>query len=194
MHFQTSKTALQAAVQKTQGILAERSIAKIGIKAEKDLITIYCSDTLMSVFTHLVGQVKSEGTVFLPSKIFADLVRELPDGEVQIEKKGHEVLVKAGGDSFKMNMAVIDDGNWPLAQDFSSSTNLASLPAARLKYAIDQVLSCIQVQSSRNYGMVGYIHRNEQNSCRIVGSDGFRLSYCDFKTDLPLTFWPKVYQ
>jgi DNA polymerase III sliding clamp (beta) subunit (PCNA family) len=44
------------------------------------------------------------------------------------------------------------------------------------------------MDSARNYGAVGYLHRAEDRKLRLVGTDGFRLSYCDVKIDLPEEF------
>ena len=53
---------------------------------------------------------------------------------------------------------------------------------------IEQVQFCVAQDSPRNYGTVAFLHKPTKETCRLVGTDGFRLSYCEVQTPVPDSF------
>ena len=50
---------------------------------------------------------------------------------------------------------------------------------------IEQVQFCVAQDSPRNYGSVASYTSPTVRACRLVGTDGFRLSYCEVETAMP---------
>ncbi len=183
-----SKPLLNLAIQRVQGAITERSLAHIGLKSEAGQIHITAADRMLAVFSTFPADVKGEGVVFLPAKIFSDVVRELPDGNVLLETVDQQLRITAGERSeFTMKIPLVDEAVWRDPPSFDSS-NTADLPAGKLVYMIEQVQFCVSQDSPRNYGTVGYLHRPAKGGIRLVGSDGFRLSYCEVELPLPDEF------
>lgn len=189
MKVQIAKDFLNTAVNRTQGTISDRTLAQIGLRAGPDgAFTVAATDTILAVYSCMKAEVAQEGTVFVPGRIFSDVVKELPDGLVQLESQKSQLVITAGKQNeFVMKLPLIEDGLWkePLAIE---SANCAELPTSKLSYMIDQVQFCVAQESSRNYGSVGYLHRPDQSKLRLVGTDGFRLSFCDLSLDLPANF------
>ncbi len=180
MHVKVAKNFLSTAVHRLQGTVSDRSLAQIGLRATSDgLLKVSATDHVLAVFSTLNGEILTEGTAFVPGRLFSDVVRELPEGVVTLKQTKTQLEITAGKDQeFLMRLPLIEDGVWkePAAID---GRNVAELPTDRLSYMIEQVQFCVAQESSRNYGSVGFLHRPTNGALRLVGTDGFRLSFCD---------------
>ena len=88
---------------------------------------------------------------------------------------------------FNMTVRLIEDLVWPEKPNLEASGDVV-LNTDQLSYMISQVQFCVAMESPHNYGAVGFLHRNSEDGLRLVGTDGFRLSYCDLNVDLPNNF------
>ncbi len=184
------KSLLNLATSRVQGAMAERSMAQIGLNAKNDRIHVTAADQALAIFNDLAAEVTEEGIVFVPAKLFSDVVRELPDGVVSLEREGGFLKIQAGPkNEFSMRLPIVEEAQWrdPPAVDYE---NAAVLPIAKISYMIDQVDSCVSTDCTRNYGTVAYLHRvgTSKDTLRLVGTDSFRLSYCDVRTSMPDAF------
>lgn len=184
------KSLLNLATTRVQGAMAERAMAQIGLKAKDARLHVTAADQGLAIFNDLPAQVKNEGMVFVPAKLFSDVVRELPEGVVQLERDQNFLKILAGPkNEFSMKLPIIEDAQWrdPPMIDYE---NTAVLPVAKINYMIEQVDTCISTDSTRNYGTVAHFHRTGagKDTLRLVGTDSFRLSYCDIRVDMPDSF------
>lgn len=185
MKIQIAKNLLVTATNRVQGAITERSLAQIGLHAMPGQLQVAATDRILAVYSTLASEVTQPGTVFVPAKLFSEVVKELPDGPVHLVKEAAYLLITAGGKGeFTMKLPIVDDVVWRDPPDISSD-NAAELPSSRLSYMIDQVQFCVAHDSPRNYGAVGFLHKPTKESCRLVGTDGFRLSYCEIATPMP---------
>ena len=53
---------------------------------------------------------------------------------------------------------------------------------------LEQVNFCIFQDSPRNYGTIGYLHKDNEKRIKLVGTDGFRLSLCSLDLKTPESF------
>jgi DNA polymerase-3 subunit beta len=188
MKVTLSKADINTVVHRSQGAIADKTLAYMGMKTEGNQLHFVIADRIIVVFNTIDCSTEIEGTCFVPARLFSDLVRELPEGVVLLEKKDTFLHVIAGkNQEFRMKLPVVDNKGWQERPQISQE-NSAAIPSDKLHYLIDQVQFCISTESPRNFGMVGYFHKPESNKLRIVGSDGFRLSYADFFWDIPTGF------
>jgi DNA polymerase-3 subunit beta len=180
-----SKPLLNLAIQRVQGAITERTLAHIGLKTDTRGLHVTAADRMLAIFSTFPATVAREGVAFIPAKIFSDVVRELPEGNINLQTLDRQLCITAGERrEFTMKIPLVEDTTWRDPPGFDTS-NSAELSAAKLGYMIDQVQFCVSHDSPRNYGTVGYLHRPSKGAgIRLVGSDGFRLSYCE--VDLPL--------
>ena len=74
------------------------------IEATEEGITLTCSDGSLTIETNLCADVREEGRAVLPGKLFTELCRKLPGGEVTI-KVGDNHMASIRCMSFKSNLA-----------------------------------------------------------------------------------------
>ena len=188
MKIQLPKHLLSTATNRMQGAIAERSLSQIGLSALNGTVQVAATDRVLSVYSCLDCEINEPGVCFVPARLFSDLVKELPEGQVKLERQGNYLVITAGHtDEFTMKLPVIDEAVWIDPPAYQCRIT-ADLPAAKVAYMIDQVQFCIVPESPRNYGTVGFLHKPSDNTCRLVGTDGFRLSYCEVETSLPQGF------
>ncbi len=190
LNLKIDRNLLSLAMARVQGAMAERNLAHVGLNARKGRLYVAAADQALAIFNDFPCEIKNEGVVFVPAKIFSDLTRELPEGLVHLEKDGNNLKVTAGPNKeFTMKLPLIEETQWRDSPSVEYE-NTASVPVAKLAYMIDQVGTCIATDSPRNYGTVAYMHRpsSDKSSLRLVGTDSFRLSFCDIRIDMPDAF------
>lgn len=188
MKLKIAKSQLSSATARVQGAVSDRTLAQIGIKAASDMVHFSATDRVLAVYCNFPCKVDAAGMVFVPAKLFSDVVKELPDTEVELKLSGSQLVITAGkANEFVMKLPTIDEASWRDAPALKTE-NSAEIPAKKLAYMIDQVQFCVAQDSPRNYGTVAYVHKPDGETCRMVGTDGFRLSYCEINTPMPDSF------
>jgi DNA polymerase-3 subunit beta len=188
MKIKIAKSKLSNATARVQGAISDRSLAQIGIKAEKGQAHFSATDRVLAVYCNFECVVEAAGTVFVPAKLFSDVVKELPDTEVELKLTGTQLIISAGkSNEFVMKLPIMEESTWrdiPVIK----TENSAEISGKKLSYMIDQVQFCVAQDSPRNYGTVAYLHKPDGETCRLVGTDGFRLSYCEINVPMPDSF------
>jgi DNA polymerase-3 subunit beta len=189
-HLTIDRNLLSLAMARVQGAMAERNLAHVGLNAKKGRLYVAAADSALAIFNDFPCDIHKEGTVFVGAKLFSDLARELPEGPVHLERDNANLKVSAGPNrEFMMKLPVINDIQWrePPTIEYNNS---ASIPVSKLTYMIEQVSSCVATDAPRNYGTVAFLHRpvGDKQHLRLVGTDSFRLSYCDVRIDMPDAF------
>jgi len=188
MKIKIAKSKLSNATNRVQGAISDRSLAQIGIKAENEQAYFSATDRVLAVYCNFECTVETAGTVFVPAKLFSDVVKELPDTEVELKLTGTQLIISAGkSNEFVMKLPIMEEASWrdvPIIK----TENSAEISGKKLSYMIDQVQFCVAQDSPRNYGTVAYLHKPDGDTCRMVGTDGFRLSYCEINVPMPDSF------
>jgi DNA polymerase-3 subunit beta len=188
MKLKIKKSELSQATSRSQGAISDRSLVYLGLKAEEGVLSVSVADRVLVVYSELDAEVTEKGSAFVPARLFSDVVRELPEGDVFLEAEESFIKITAGASKeFVMKLPKIQDKEWkePPVVD---SDNMADLPAEKFQYMIDQVQFCVAQESPRNYGAVGFLHKPGDGQLRLVGTDGFRLSYSEINMGLPKSF------
>src|SRR5690606_5355270 len=74
----------------------DREMSQIGIKADNGKVTIAASDRIFAIFSDFECRVEESGTVFVPGRMFSDVVRQLPAGDVQVTVNQEFLALIAG--------------------------------------------------------------------------------------------------
>ena len=186
MRVTIERQNLLTMTSRIHGCLSEKNFSQLGLRTlGADKLQLSFKDRIMSVFCEAASQNEKDGTVFVQARLFADMVRELPPGMVSISSDDNTQIVVTAGKNreFVMKLPLIEDMQWQNDQDVENISNAVNIPSAKLSYMLEQVQFCINQESSRNYGTVGFLHRSGENRLRLVGTDGFRLSFCEIELE-----------
>jgi len=188
MKIKIAKSKLSNATARVQGAISDRSLAQIGIKAENGQAYFSATDRVLAVYCNFECVVDAGGIVFVPAKLFSDVVKELPDTDVELKLTGTQLIISAGkANEFVMKLPIMEESSWRDVPVIKTE-NSAEISGKKLAYMIDQVQFCVAQDSPRNYGTVAYLHKPDGETCRMVGTDGFRLSYCEINVPMPDSF------
>lgn len=189
MKFCIPRELLNLATLRIQGVLQERSVAFVAIRADNSQTLEFAAmDRAFAIFSSFKADISEQGLIVIQAKLFSELVKELPDGPVLLSTVGKYLLVESRVNSeFAMKIPLIDDQVWQDPPTLVQGRS-AELPSVKLAYMIEQVQFCVTADSTRTYGTVAYLHRPHGQVCRLVGTDGYRLSYCEIEGLLPEDF------
>ncbi len=179
------RDVLATMTSRTHGGLCDKNFSQLGLQTfGNNKIKLSFKDRIMAVYCDGPSENEGEGTIFVHAKLFSDMVRELPSGNVKISLVDNTHIVVTAGkkNEFVMKLPLIEDSKWQKEPDVGVSDE-ANIPSAKLSYMIEQVQFCINQESPRNYGTVGFLHRPSNNKLRLVGTDGFRLSFCEIELE-----------
>lgn len=202
MRITIPSQSLQLVIQRVQVATLDRKMAYIALYAEKNnssnenvgQLSVFASESLMDVYAYAKCDIQSYGQCCVGSRLFVDMTRQLPRGEVGLSVEGAYLVVRMFGDTqFEVKIPHIPEYQW-ISEPKIKQEKTAKLPSAQMSYTIDQVFSCIggtETTSSYEYGDIGYLHQVEQGKLRLVGTDSTSLSCCDMSVDIQDGFLSK---
>lgn len=167
-----------------QGLLDKRShlqiLSNVMIKAEKDSIKIYASDSELSFCSYFKGKIQKEGQVVIDGKKLFEIIKELPNGEISISgQNNNQVKIQKDQSIFKIHSLNPDD--FPIFPSIDKDLSFCEIPVEDMLNVIDKTIYCTSLDESR-YHLTGvYCEPVEaaSNSCRFVATDGHRMSFID---------------
>lgn len=184
---------LAEALQRLQPAAAERKMAHLALRARKQgdgaVLDLCASDSHLDLYCELSCSLQGEGECFVTARLFSEVIRQLPPGEVGLSVESAFLVIRTYGDTqFEMKLPYLYDLMWLPKPEVAQSTEV-ELKSAQVSYMISQVVSCLAIDSSSHqYADVGYLHQPAAGGLRLVATDTIRLSYCDITSELPKGF------
>ncbi|MDD9950521.1 MAG: DNA polymerase III subunit beta, partial [Zetaproteobacteria bacterium] len=156
-----------------------------GIRAHEDTIQFAAADKVLTIYSSCYGKVTCQGEAYLPPKLLVDIIKELPPGKVELSSEQGWLKITAGTHrQCEMKLPFVDEQSWPQKPARDHFAALPPLDAATLSYLVEQVMICVNHESSVRYSTVAFIHSPAPGLLRMVGTDGFRLSYAETALDV----------
>jgi len=152
---------------------AKQILEGVLIEAQDDSITLTCSDGSLTIETNIAADVREEGRAVLPGKLFTELSRKLPGGEVTI-KVGDNHAASIRCMSSKSNLAGMNPVEYPEMAAVDQGVTV-QIPQKQLKEMISRVVFAIATDESRQI-LTGCLLEVTADEARMVALDGFRLA------------------
>ena len=101
------------------------------LRAEDGRLHLAATDMELSLRTSLDAEVEDEGAVVVPGRLLVDIVRLLPAGEVAIEHRADEgvVRIECGPASYRLHTYAAED--FPRLPDVEASCSSSRSTATR---------------------------------------------------------------
>jgi DNA polymerase-3 subunit beta len=154
------------------------------LRADEDGLTVLATDFEMSAQLRLDSvKVKEPGSVLVPAKEMAALLREITDPTVTLESEEFRCTLKSGGGEFVL---VGDD-----PEQFPEQIRLEK--GHEVKISTPTFLDMFRktafaaAREDSRYAVNGLLIQCKDSSMRLVGTDGRRLAMCytHLDTDVP---------
>ena len=160
----TRALGVRPAMQILEGVL---------IKTGEEEIFVTCTDGSLSIRSRVKATVIEQGSVVLPGKLLAEIVRKLPEDVVTVQMNDKMTVTLKCCQS-RSTLAGMSPDDFPEMKDIIDSYAI-ELPQKRLRDMISKVVFAIAVQESRQ-ALTGCLIEITKDELRLVGLDGFRLA------------------
>lgn len=190
MEAQLDRNKLLNLLIPTQSLVEKRNLIPILSKAllrvEKRNLKIFVTDQENS----LQGQMKvigQPGEVCIDSRTFFEIIKELPEGDLVLEKAEKKESLRIKTPSSVFNMVGISPSDFPVFPEIKKPS-FFSFKTKDISTAIDKTLYCVSTDETR-YHLNGVFCEKRDSYVRFVSTDGHRLSYVEIggmeEFDLP---------
>lgn len=186
MRFECTTSDLNAALSTVTRALSARSTTPIleGILLETrpEGLRLTCTDLALGIETHIEATIEADGRVVLPGKLFAEIVRKLPEDHVVVDVNDNEVAaIRCGGSRTTLSGLPADE--YPELPEVTGDAAL-TMPQGVLRSMIQTTCYAIATDETRPI-LTGCLLEAEQGELRIVAMDGFRLAMRKYRMTTP---------
>ncbi|WP_373894386.1 DNA polymerase III subunit beta [Virgibacillus sp. CBA3643] len=184
MKFIIRRDQLIASVQDVMKAISSRTVIPIltGIKidAKKHGITLTGSDSDISIESYIPAEqdekvnieVVEEGSIVLQSKYFPDIVRKLPEKNVEIESNDLKLTIRSGKVEFNLNGQ--DAEEYPQLPALQTDESF-EMPTDLLKSLTKQTVFAVSTMETRPI-LTGVHIKLNNNTLTFTATDSHRLA------------------
>lgn len=157
-------------------------LSNVLIEAEKDQISLSTTNLDLGIRCKIKAEVKEGGSVTLPVKRLATIVRELPNVDVTVDASAnHQVKIASGGSNFKI--MGIGAEEFPKLPDTGDDKTF-SLEQGELAGMLGNVAYAQSTDETR-YILNGVYFNFKDGKLSLVATDGRRLALVSKEMPVP---------
>ena len=157
-------------------------LSNVLIEAEKDHISLTTTNLDLGIRCRIKADVKDGGSVTLPVKRLATIVRELPNVDVSFDSSAsHQVKIASGGSNFRI--MGIGAEEFPKLPD-SGDDKAYTLEQGELATMLSNV-SYAQSTDETRYILNGVYFNFKDGKLALVATDGRRLALVSKEMNVP---------
>lgn len=145
------------------------------LKTDKKGLKLFSTNLEIAVNYWIGGKIEEEGEITVPTRLFANFVSNLPNGNVEIKTREDMVNIKCDG--HKINIKGVDAREYPLSPKIEAEP-FVKIKSNIFKEALTQVFPSISVSESRMEitGVFIDFGNIKDGSMTLVATDSYRLA------------------
>ncbi|GAA0123624.1 DNA polymerase III subunit beta [Clostridium faecium] len=178
MKFITEKNLLQEAISNVQKAITGKStmpiLQGIYISAYKNTLTLIGSDIDVCIETKIDVEVIEEGSIVIDSRIFGEIIRKLPNAEVEVTSID-ENTIELNCEKSCVNLIHMNAADYPLLPSMDEEM-LFTIPQKTLKNMIKGTIFAAAQDETRPI-LTGVLFELKENKLNLVALDGFRVAF-----------------
>ena len=177
MHFRVQTDEMNYGLGMVIRAISARPVKQVydGVLIETvdDGLMLTCTDGEMSIKAQVSAVVEEDGCALLPARLFAEMMRKQPAGEVdvQVDERMRAQIRSRGSNT---SMACMPAEDFPDIRDVTGDHHVF-LPCKRFRDAVGKVLFAVSTDESRKI-LTGILMEVSEKETLLVGLDGFRLA------------------
>ncbi|NQT95643.1 MAG: DNA polymerase III subunit beta [Candidatus Omnitrophica bacterium] len=184
MRISTKKELLLDGIQAVIGVVTSKNtlpiLSNILIESDKNKVRFTATDLDIGMTTEKETDVIEDGSITAPAKRFIDIVKELPEGKVELyTKKNHMVIIESKGIIFKI--LGIPKDEFPTLPNIDNKKTL-SLKQPDLKKMLEMTCFAMSNDETR-YVLNGVCFIVAKELIKTVATDGRRLAIVSKKNE-----------
>lgn len=185
MRFTCEKSMLAAGLNIASRTVAVKSSLSVieGILCRADSGLSLTGYNMETAITYQIdAEIADPGACILPARLFADIVRRLPEGTVTVVvDENYKVSIRAGFASFTISAEGADD--YPDLPDVGDGRSIR-IPQNALKEMISGTIFAVSENQGRPIH-TGVKFEVENDSISAIAVDGFRLARRTYHPEVP---------
>ncbi len=186
MKLEIAKSAFLIGLQKVQNVVGLRStlpiLANVLLTADKKSLTLATTDLEVGVRATVEATVHKPGATTLPVRRLASIIRELPDGAIELEVDDKDQATLTCGSSYFKIIGLSDDEFPPMPR-----------PEGKFSYTLDQgtfrdMLRKTAYAASTDetrFMLNGVLLSFKSGKLTMVATDGRRLALVEHEVEFP---------
>lgn len=190
MKLISNKLALLEVINTVQKAVSSKSVMPIleCIKLDADKsgeMTVTGNNLDIAVEYKAVCNVLNGGTIALNSKMFGEIIRRIPDGDVliNVNEDNNVTTIKCGNSEF--NIQGMDSSEYPAVPDIEEEYRF-SMTQEKLKKMIRKTIFAVSQNESRRPILTGALFDINTGSLNVVATDTYRLAIITETVNSPL--------
>lgn len=190
MEFIIQKNIFLKALTKVQGIIEKKHtlpiLANVLIEAKNNIITFVATDLEIGIKVNYKAEIIEEGKVTLSAKKLFEIIKELPDKNINfVSKNNFWVEIKCGKSLF--NLVGLSPDEFPKFPELNDEINVINKNV--MSEMIDKTIFSISNDETK-FNLTGIYIKFIENKLIFVSTDGHRLSLIekDIKQNLNKKF------
>lgn len=203
MEFTITKGEFFKGLQKSQGVADTKGaipiLSNILIEVIDSGIWIYATDLNIGIKGFYKASVKNKGKFTVNARKLFDIVRELPDADINISQKSGgkrkepeaesaELWINLSCGNYKTRLSGLPVDEFPAFPSYGEDY-LVKFEPSQLKDMVKKTIFSISSDETR-YTLNGTLLEADENTVKMVSTDGHRLSY--IKNENPKTVEKKI--
>lgn len=203
MEFSITKGEFFKGLQKTQGVADTKGaipiLSNILIEVVDSGIWIYATDLNIGIKGFYKASVKNKGKFTVNARKLFDIVRELPDADITVSQKpgskrkepepeSAELWINLSCGNYKTRLSGLPVDEFPAFPSYGEDY-LVKFEPSQLKDMVKKTIFSISSDETR-YTLNGTLLEADENTIKMVSTDGHRLSY--IKNENPKTVEKKI--
>ncbi len=156
-------------------------LSTVLVAADKDGITFSATDLDISVTSRVKGKAEEKGTLAVPARKLAEIVKSLSGDSVTMAASGEKLTLTCGKSRFVINGRSAED--FPKLPKQESKTSFGIDPETLIKL-IQKTIYAVSTDLTRP-ALCGVLWEISKAGISMVSTDGHRLSKVDLVREIP---------
>lgn len=186
MKLSVEKKDLLNVIARAQNIVEKRNtmpiLVNVLLEAKGEGLRAFATDLEVSLTDEIMATVKDGGKVAVNAKSLFEIIKELPEGKIQLERKENNWL-KITQNRAVFNMVGISPEEYPVFPTFTTQ-EFVKMDGPVFAEMIEKTIYAVSTDETRYHLNGVYLEvRPDQDAAvyRMVATDGHRLSMIDRK-------------
>ena len=185
MKLEVEKKDLVTLLSRSQNIVEKRNtmpiLVNILLEADQDHLKVFATDLEVSLKDQIPSKTSQPGRVAVSAKNLFEIIKELPEGPIVLEKKENNWLRVTQKKSV-FNLVGMSPDEYPVFPTFKTD-HFIEIDSDVLSEMIEKTLYSVSTDETRYHLNGVYFEvRKDTSELRMVATDGHRLSMVDRKT------------
>lgn len=192
MRISCSKTELVKGIQAVQGAISTKTtlpiLSNLLLETQEAELHLAATNLEVGIECRVPAKIMEPGGVTVPARKLGEIVRELPEAEVNITTKNNLVTVNCQKSVFKISGLSKED--FPQIPQLEKE-NSFTFKQEFLKEMLKRTSFAVSHEET-TYTLNGLLFSISENELKLVATDGRRLAHIQKKIEMPKTIKREV--